>query len=155
MNGVSTLFHTDNGKEFKNLDLRIYLENKNITNITSARYHPQSNGCCEALHKEIKKFLLDALYKQKDNFDIEISIADSIEFHNNRELPSTGFKPVDIRHKTDIDIINKVVLNIIRSMQRKINKFNPCAENTLILACRDIEAHGNRFILKNKKDKKI
>ena len=64
MNGAPTLFHTDNGKEFKNMDLKIFLENKNITYITSAPYHPQSNGCCEAIHKEIKKFFLDDLNKK-------------------------------------------------------------------------------------------
>ena len=65
MNGGSTYFQTDNGKEFKNLELKIFLENNNITYITSAPYHPQSNGCCEAIHKEIKKFLLDDLAKKK------------------------------------------------------------------------------------------
>ena len=55
MNGAPTLFHTDNGKEFKNMDLKIFLENKNITYITSAPYLPQLNGCYEAIHKEIKK----------------------------------------------------------------------------------------------------
>ena len=36
MNGVPTLFHTDNGKEFKNMDLKLFLENKDIKYITSA-----------------------------------------------------------------------------------------------------------------------
>lgn len=65
MNGAPTLFQTDNGKEFKNLELKIFLDNKNIIYITSSSYHPQSNGYWEAIHKEIKKFLLDDLNKKK------------------------------------------------------------------------------------------
>ena len=83
MNGDPILFQIDKGKEFKNSKLKIFLENKNITYIISAPYYPQSNGCCEAIHKYIKKFLFNELNKKKD-FDIEISIADAIEFHNNR-----------------------------------------------------------------------
>ena len=54
INGKPELFPTDNGKEFKNNKLKYYLENHNIKYIISTPYHPQSNGCCEALHKEIK-----------------------------------------------------------------------------------------------------
>ena len=57
MNGAPILFQTDNGKDFKNLELKIFLDNKIITYITSAPQHPQSNGCREAIHKEIKTFL--------------------------------------------------------------------------------------------------
>ena len=72
MNGTPTLFHTDNGKEFKNRDLKFFLENKNTTYITSAPYHPQSNGCCEAIHKEIKKYLLDELNKKNQILILKI-----------------------------------------------------------------------------------
>jgi hypothetical protein len=64
MNDAPTFFQTDNGKEFKNLNLKIYLENKNIIYIQILPYHPQSNGCSEAIHKEIKKYLLDDLAKK-------------------------------------------------------------------------------------------
>lgn len=36
MNGVPALFHTDNRNEFKNSDLKNFLENKNTTYITSS-----------------------------------------------------------------------------------------------------------------------
>ena len=65
INEAPILFQTDNGKEFKNSELKIFLENKNITYINSAPYHPQSNGCCEAIYKEIKKYLLDDLNKKR------------------------------------------------------------------------------------------
>ena len=64
-NGLCKIFQSDNGKEFNNNMLKIYLENNNINYIRSAPYHPQSNGCCEAVHKEIKAYLLDELEKKK------------------------------------------------------------------------------------------
>ena len=59
----------------------MFLENNLIKYIKSAPYHTQSNGCCETLHKEIKKLLLDDLEEQKENFDIDVSIENAINFH--------------------------------------------------------------------------
>ena len=56
-NGKCEIFQTDNGKEFNNIQLKTYLENNNIKYLRSAPYHPQTNGCCEAVHKEIKSYL--------------------------------------------------------------------------------------------------
>lgn len=66
-NGVCLFFQSNNGKEFKNNILKIYLENHNIIYILSASYHPESNGCCETLQKEIKAYLLNELGKKKIN----------------------------------------------------------------------------------------
>ena len=55
-NGTCNIFQTDNGKEFNNKILKIYLENDNIKFLRSSPYHPQSNGCCEAVNKKIKNF---------------------------------------------------------------------------------------------------
>ena len=153
MNGIPEVFQTDNGTEFRNMELKIFLENNNITYITSAPYHPQSNGCCEALHKEIKKYLLDELDKAGKNFDIDISVENAIEYHNTRVLKSTGHKPIDIRNTTDVNIINEVVLNLVKSMKRKIDKFKYCVKNTLLLVSNEICLKGNRYILIKKKVK--
>ena len=57
-NGKCEIFQTDNGKEFNNIQIKIYLENNNVKYLRSAPYHPQTKGCCEAVHKEIKSYLL-------------------------------------------------------------------------------------------------
>ena len=49
---------TENGKEFNNPTLKIYLDNNNIKYLRSAPNLPQTNGICEAVHKEIKNYLL-------------------------------------------------------------------------------------------------
>ena len=59
INGLYKIFQTDNGLEFNNNLLKTYLENLNIKYVRGSPYHPQSNGCVEALHKSIKNFLLN------------------------------------------------------------------------------------------------
>ena len=153
-NGQCQIFQTDNGKEFNNIVLKTYLENNNIKYLRSAPYHPQSNGCCEAVHKEIKNYLLNEKDIQKENFDIEISLEEAIDYHNNRKLKSTGFKPIELKDCTNEEIIKQVNKNIIKSMKRKIKKDNKIEKNTLLLIASDIEKKGNRYILKNRKGKK-
>lgn len=51
-------------------------------------------------------------------------------------------------------MINNVVLNIINSMKRKIDKYNPWVENILLLICKDIEVSSHRCVLKKHKGKK-
>ena len=107
-NGVCKIFQSDNGKEFNNNMIKIYLENNNIIYICSAPYHPESKGCYEAVHKEIKTFLLDELEK-KDNFDIDISIGNAIECHSNRKLNSIVYEPVILRNATNKNVIEPVI----------------------------------------------
>ena len=147
-NGTCDIFQTDNGKKFNNQILKIYLENNNIKFLRSSPYHPQSNGCCEAVHKEIKNFLLLNKEKQKEKFDIEVSIEDAIDFHNNRKLKSTGYKPIEIKDTTDENIINEVIENIIKSMKRKVKHELKLLKNTLLLICPNIELKSNKYVLK-------
>ena len=102
------------------LKLKNYQENNNIKYLRSAPYHPSTNGCCEAVHKEIKNYLLDLKEKQKYLFDFDIAIEEAIYFHNNKILKGTGFKPIDLKDIDEKNIINEVISNIIKSMLRKI-----------------------------------
>ena len=65
--GKCKIFQSDNGTEFKNLELKIFLENEDIKQVFSRVYHPQSNGVVEAIHKTVRKFLLNE-YKIKKKF---------------------------------------------------------------------------------------
>lgn len=80
-------------------------------------------------------------------------MVNAIIFQNNRELNSTGYKPVYLRNTTDLNNINEVILNIIKSMKRKVDKFSYCVENILLLVIDDIILKGNRYILKKIKGK--
>ena len=153
-NGNCEIFQTDNGKEFNNQLLKIYLENNHIKYLRSAPYHPQSNGCCEAVHKEIKNYLLVLKEKQKEKFDLDIAIEEAIDYHNNRKMKSTGYKPADIKDTSNEDVIKEVVENIIKSMRRKVKFDQKALKNTLLLICPEIEMISNIYNLKKKKSKK-
>ena len=153
-NGKCEIFQTNNGKEFNNQTLKIYLDNNNIKYLRSAPYHPQTNGCCEAVHKEIKNYLLYLKEKEKDLFDLDIAIEEAIDFHNNRILKNTGFKPADLKDIEDENIINEVISNIIRSMQRKIKFDKKSLKNTLLLICQNIYFLSDKYILQKSKGKK-
>ena len=63
--GKCKIFQTDNGTEFKNKELKLYLEKEDIKQVFSRPYHPQSNGAVEALHKSVRKFLMKELIIKK------------------------------------------------------------------------------------------
>ena len=93
--------------------------------------------------------------KEKDLFDLDIAIKEAIDFHNNRILKNTGFKPADLKDIEDENIINEVISNIIKSMQRK-NKFDKKAlKNTLLLICQNIYFLSDKYILQRSKGKKL
>ena len=153
-NGKCEIFQTDNGKEFNNVILKTYLDNNNVKYLRSAPYHPQTNGCCEAVHKEIKSYLLGKKEEKEDNFDLEIEIEEAIEFHNFRTIKSTGYKPIEIRHIEDKKIIEEVNNNIIKSMKRKIKNKNKVRKNTLLLICPELELKNKVYVFKKQKSKK-
>ena len=72
--GKCKIFQTDNGTEFKNAELKTFLENEGIKHVFSRPYHPQSNGAVEAVHKSVKKYLSNEYKVQKKNFNIELSL---------------------------------------------------------------------------------
>ena len=73
--------------------------------------HPQSNGIVFAIHKAVRKYLIND-YKKK--FIIENSIEEFILYHNNIIPSSTKRKPIDIKDfKYELDKIN---MNIIKIM---------------------------------------
>ena len=80
--GKCKLFQTDNGKEFKNNDMKIYFENEGVKHIFSRPRHPQSNGCVESIHKSVRKYLLIELETQKEHFNIEIALSNFLIFYN-------------------------------------------------------------------------
>ena len=72
----------DNDVEFKNKILEGYCNENNIKLIHSSPYHPQTNGVCEVVHKEIRKYIYTEFFKNKNNFNIEDELFDIIKIHN-------------------------------------------------------------------------
>ena len=64
-NKKAIILHTDNELEFVNKLLYEYLNNENVKTVQSKPYYPQTNGCIERIHREVKKYLKKYLEKTK------------------------------------------------------------------------------------------
>ena len=70
--GKCKIFQTDNGTEFKNAELKTFLENEGIKQIFSRPYNPQSNGAVEVVDKSVKKYLANEYQIQKKNLILNL-----------------------------------------------------------------------------------
>ena len=101
--GVPKICKIDNGTEFKNNLLDIYCNNNEIKLIHSSPYHPQTKGVCEAVHKEIRKYIYNEFIKKDGEFNIEDALFEITKIHNNKIHTTTKRIPKEIRDITDID----------------------------------------------------
>ena len=90
------ILHTDNGAEFKNKLIKSYWEGKGINFVNGTPGHPQSQGAIEAFNKTVQNFLILAKDAQKDNFNLEHSIADFLMYYNQRKHTTTKHSPIEI-----------------------------------------------------------
>ena len=98
--------------EFKNNLLNDYLDKEGILHIYSRPHHPQTNGCLERYHHEVKLFMKKYLDK-KENFndeDIEQALDEYIIYHNKTIKSSTRYAPDDIRDLEDLQLIAHTLL---------------------------------------------
>ena len=58
---MPAILQTDSGLELKNKLLSEYLVNEGIKHILSRPHHPQTNGCLERYHWEVKNFMKEYL----------------------------------------------------------------------------------------------
>ena len=114
-------------KEFDNQYIKYYCIENDIKLIHSSPYHPQTNGSVEVTHQEIQKYIVNEYLNKKEKFNIEDSLFNIINIHNNKQHSTTKRIPKEIRDLTgqrEIDIIKQ---EIIRTMQKKMQvqmKFN-------------------------------
>ena len=77
------MLQTDNGKEFTNSKLKIYIKGIGVDHIFGTPYHPQIQSTIEALNKTIQRALSAAYYnviQEKDEWDLEINLLQFLHF---------------------------------------------------------------------------
>ena len=75
--------------------------------------HPQSNGCIEAFHKKVQKYLTIQYQKDKKNFNIDVELANFLVYYNNSVNNVTKKIPAEIKNITDQQEIDEItVLNL-------------------------------------------
>ena len=122
--GKCKILQVDNGTEFKNKLLETYCNNNNIKLIHSSPYHPQTNGVCEVVHREIRKYIYTEFFKNKENFDIEDEIFNITKIHNNKVHTTTKRIPKEIRDLEDITEIELINQEILKTLTKKIKNYD-------------------------------
>ena len=94
---ISRNVTNNNGKEFTNYKLKLYLEGINVDHIFGAPYHPQSQGAVEALNKTIQRALsaaYDNVIQEKVEWDLELNLFQFLHYYNwSRKHTTTGEVP--------------------------------------------------------------
>ena len=122
--GVPKILQVDNGTEFTNKLLDNYCINNNIKLIHSSPYHPQTNWVCEAVHKEIRKYIYNEFINNIGEFNIEDALFNITKIHNNKIHSTTKRIPKDIRDITDIEEINEINNEIKKTLEAKNKDFD-------------------------------
>ena len=59
----TSVFFTDNGREFVNKDVEKLCRERNITHLTTAPYSPSCNGIAERINRTIREYMTSTLYQ--------------------------------------------------------------------------------------------
>ena len=123
--GKPEYLQTDNGSEFVNEELKMYLSKNRIHHIRGSPYHPQSQGAVEAFNRTVQNYLYLAKDMNEDEFILEDSILDFLLYYNKRVHTTTRYSPYDIMEKkSDEKTMKKVRVNTLKSiMDRKVEEF--------------------------------
>jgi len=149
--GKPVIFQSDNGLEFFNKDLLNYCINNDIKIIHGSPHYPQSQGACESCHKEIKKYIYNKFLEENDNFNLNKSLVEIINIHNNKKHSITEEIPRDIRdlsNEEDIKIINS---RIKKKLGRKNKNKDIIYYNQHYCISADMVIKGNKLQQNNKK----
>jgi len=153
--GKYKILQVDNGTEFKNKLLEGYCKENNIKLIHSSPYHPQTNGVCEVVHKEIRKYIYTEFFKNKNNFNIEDELFDIIKIHNNKIHSSTKRTPKEIRDIDDINEINDINNEIIKTLSKKNKNFDVIDfSKNYVIDYNKVYIHKDKILRKKGKIKK-
>ena len=154
--GKPKILQVDNGGEFDNRIIKNYCTDNNIIIVHSSPYHPQTNGACEATHKEIRKYICNDFLKYDKKFDISNSLFNIIKIHNNKTHTTTKRIPKEIRDLDDINIIKDIQKEIVKTLERK-NKAKDKIDfdKKYVLDDKNIIISNNKILNNEKKKKKV
>ena len=83
--GYPELIQPDNGKEFTNKTLNVYLEGIDVKHLYGSPYHPQSQGAIESFNKTVQKSLYATYGNEKDeelDWDLEMNLFSFLYYYN-------------------------------------------------------------------------
>ena len=149
--GVPLLFQSDNGSEYKNHIISDFCSSYKINHIFSSPYKPSTNGVVEVTHKEIKKHVLLDFLDNEDEFELNGSLLDAINIHNNNIHSTTGYKPIELFSNTSEEVFEEVNKNIEKAFKNKNTYFSEVKKGDKLILKKG--AYGNGRIIKLRKTK--
>ena len=152
--GKCKLFQCNNGTEFKNRELKIFLWNEGIDLIFPRVRHPQTNGCVEAIQRIIRKNFLRDYEIKLAKFHIEISLRIYYIF-NNTLINITKRILSKIKDIDDQEEMAEINQNITKFISRKLNTISNVDKDDVLLLTTNIKIESNVIKLKYKKKKII
>jgi transposase InsO family protein len=92
---------SDNGKEFDNHEVRIWLRTKNIKQVFSIPYYHQSNGRIERVNRTIRNAC------RKTNGPLIIKLKDIVDNYNNMTHRGIGMSPNEAIKPENYELVKK------------------------------------------------
>ena len=118
------MLQTDNGGEFNNEEMKVFLKNQSIEYFRGSSDHPHSQGAVEEINWNIQNFLYLSKDMNFDEFNLKNSIYDFCMYYNNRIQSTTRFKPQEVIEKIWWRVSIIVYNNIVDARKKsKISKF--------------------------------
>ena len=127
MHGYPELIQSDNGKEFINKTLNVYLEGIDLKHLYRSPYHPQSQGAIEDLNKTVQESLSAAYDNVKDeklDWDLEINLFNFLHYYYcKREHTTTWQIPKHVLDRFYNEKIREIVMiTTEKSIKKNIQK---------------------------------
>ena len=114
--GLPRQLVSDNGRRFVSVEFRSFLKDNGIRQITSAPYHPASNGLAERFVRTFKKAL-----KAGRGLDLDLLIDRFLMSYRNSPHATTGETPSCLllkrRMRTRLDLLRPSVENRVEDKQ--------------------------------------
>ena len=123
IHGYQELIQSDNGKEFTNKTLNVYLEGIYVKHLYGSPYHPQSQGAIEAFNKTVQKSLSATYDNAKDeklNWDLEMNLFKFLHYYNcKRDHTTTGQIPKYVLDNFNNEKIREIVMITTEKSRKK------------------------------------
>lgn len=113
--GLPDLVVSDNGRQFCSSDFQVFLQSNGIKHMTTAPYHPMSNGAAENSVKTVKTALKKFLLSEH-NCDINSALCDFLFAYRSAPHLTTGVTPAKLMLGRNL----KIPFDLLRPVNDKI-----------------------------------
>jgi len=101
-----------------------YLEINNISKRTTRVYNPKCNGIMERFIKTLKDLLLKDYNRNKEDYNIRISLENCLNFYNNKKHNATKLIPFNLFNSKNEEDWKKAIQNNQLNRKTNIKKYS-------------------------------